>query len=185
MREAEILYDAITGIRETIVEEAQDYRFQKRAPQWRRYAGLAACLALVVCIGYFASHIGMKGGDNGASSNSAPPNASESAGSNGCAAPGDGSDQASGEMPGSSSGSLDQETFTAAVLEIHDSWLLVEPLEGEAIHASADRIMVSVSGLEGIPSLQAGDRVDITFDGVLLESYPAQITGVYEIALVE
>lgn len=185
MREAEILYDAITGIRETIVEEAQDYRFQKRAPQWRRYAGLAACLALVVCIGYFASHIGMKGGDNGASSNSAPPNASESAGSNGCAAPGDGSDQASGEMPGSSSGSLDQETFTAAVLEIHDSWLLVEPLEGEAIRASADRVEVPTGNLPDLPALAEGDLVTITYTGTVQESYPAQITGVDEIALAE
>lgn len=178
MREAEILYDAITGIRETIVEEAQDYRFRKRA-QWQQYVGLAACLVLVVCIGYFASHIGMGG------SNAAPPNASESAGSNGCAAPGDGSDQVSGEVPDSSGDSFNQETFTAAVLEIRDGWLLVEPLEGEAIRVSADRIMVSVSGLEGLPALQAGDRVDITFDGMILESYPAQITGVEKIALAE
>lgn len=184
MRKAEILYDAITGIREAIVEEAQDYRFQKRAAQWQRYAGLAACLVLVVCIGYFASHIGMKGGNSGASSNAAPPNASESAGDNGCAAPGDGSGQASGEMPGSS-GSLDRESFNAAVLEIHDGWLLVEPLEGEAIRASADRVEVPTGNLPDLPALAEGDLVAVTYTGTVQESYPARITGVEKIALVE
>ncbi len=179
MREAEILYDAITGIRETIVEEAQDYRFRKRAAQWQRYAGLAACLAVVVCIGYFASHIGMGG------SNSAPPNASESAGDSGCAAPSDGSGQASGEAPGSSGDSFDQETFTAAVLEIHDGWLLVEPLEGEAIRASADRVEVPTGNLPDLPELTEGDLVTVTYTGTVQESYPAQITGVEEITLAE
>ena len=44
-QKAEILFDAITGIREDLVEEAQRHVFCRRA-RWRRYGGLAACLVL-------------------------------------------------------------------------------------------------------------------------------------------
>ena len=40
-QKAEILFDAITGIREDLVEEAQRHVFCRRA-RWRRYGGLAA-----------------------------------------------------------------------------------------------------------------------------------------------
>ena len=63
------------------------------------------------------------------------------------------------------------------MLEVHDGWLLVEPLEGEDILASADRFMVSLADVEEIPDLEAGDEVAVTFDGMIRESYPAQITA--------
>ena len=69
MKRAEKFYDAITAVREELVEEALDYRFiQKKTIPWRRYAGLAACLALVVCIGYLAANLRM-GGMNAATGN--------------------------------------------------------------------------------------------------------------------
>lgn len=94
MSKAEKLFDAITNVREELVEEALDYRFPaKRAIPWQRYAKWAACLALVVCIGYLASTLrmgGMAGSDstgNGAIMDGAD-GSSESAGTDG-AAPGD------------------------------------------------------------------------------------------------
>ena len=69
MNKAEIFFDAITGLREELVEEALDCRFRRRVP-WSRYAGLAACLALVVCVGWFGlmlagGGMGGSGADNG------------------------------------------------------------------------------------------------------------------------
>ena len=49
-QKAEILFDAITGIREDLVEEAQRHVFCRRA-RWRRYGGLAACLVLAALAG--------------------------------------------------------------------------------------------------------------------------------------
>ena len=73
MRGAEKLFDAITEVREDLVEEALDYRFQaKKAVPWQRYAKWAACLALVVCIGYLAANLDLRmGGMNSAAGNSA------------------------------------------------------------------------------------------------------------------
>ena len=72
MRGAEKLFDAITEVREDLVEEALDYRFQaKKAIPWQRYAKWVACLALVVCIGYLAANLDLRmGGMNSAAGNS-------------------------------------------------------------------------------------------------------------------
>ena len=72
MRGAEKLFDAITEVREDLVEEALDHRFQaKKAIPWQRYAKWAACLALVVCIGYLAANLDLRMGSmNSAAGNS-------------------------------------------------------------------------------------------------------------------
>ena len=69
MSGAEKFFDAITQVREDLVEEALDYRFtRRRTIHWQRYVPLAACLALVVCIGYLAANLRM-GGMNAATGN--------------------------------------------------------------------------------------------------------------------
>ena len=72
MRGAEKLFDAITEVREDLVEEALDHRFQaKKAILWQRCAKWVACLALVVCIGYLAANLDLRmGGMNSAAGNS-------------------------------------------------------------------------------------------------------------------
>ena len=50
--------------------------------------------------------------------------------------------------------------------------------------ATADRILVSVSGLTLPDGVAEGAVVAITFDGFVRESYPAQISGVTEIVPV-
>lgn len=73
-------------------------------------------------------------------------------------------------------------TFQAIVLEIQDEMLLTEPVEGSAERLSADKIyVVSKDGLE----LEAGDRIEITYDGSIMETYPAQLGQIYSIELVE
>ena len=186
MNQAEIFFDAVTNIREELVEEALGHRFRRRVP-WGRYAGLAACLALVVCAGWFGLLIagggmgGNSGADNGFSSGSSEVS--------GDTAPAPQSPEGSGEtaIPGDSPelGGQVRETFRAKVLEVHEDYLLVEPLEGEAVRNSADRIVVSTKDLEDLPDLEAGDAVEIAFDGSIMESYPAQLGEVYSVELAE
>lgn len=71
------------------------------------------------------------------------------------------------------------ETFNAVVLENNKTSLLVEPLEGEDELRSSDKITVSVvkdgAVFEDLSDFKAGSTVKITYDGTIMESYPAQI----------
>ena len=184
MNKAEIFYDAITGIRETLIEEAQEYRFHRRQTVWRRYAGLAACLALVAFVGFGAVRLGVFGGMGMSSNNSA--SGAAPADSNGNRGPAVSADQQTTEtVDDTDGGQLERESFTAKVLEVHDAYLLVEPLEGESIRASADRVMVPTGELSVLPALSEGDMVTIAYTGDVEETYPVQITGVEEITPAE
>ena len=101
MSGAEKLFDAITEVREDLIDEALDYRFvRKKAIHWQRYAALAACLALVVYIGYLAANLrmgGMNAAGNDGSNGAAAGDAADAGDSTG-AAPEDGN-TADGAMP--------------------------------------------------------------------------------------
>ena len=173
---AEILFDAITAVREDLIEAAQNYVFHKKPSAWRRYAALAACLVVVAGLGFGALRLGLLDGMGGSGSNTSgaadgavPESSGETT-----------SDTAGGDTAGDTGDTGDaaaETTFHAAVLEVHDGWLLVEPLEGEDILSSADRFMVSLAGVEEIPDLEAGEEIAVTFDGMIRESYPAQVTA--------
>lgn len=66
------------------------------------------------------------------------------------------------------------ETFLAEILEISRKSVLVEPLEDERERKSSDQISFSIGELEDIGA-EEGDIVEITYDGLIMESYPAQI----------
>ena len=173
MNKAEIFFDAITGLREELVEEALDCRFRRRVP-WSRYAGLAACLALVVCVGWFGlmlagGGMGGSGADNGFSTSSggsevsgdtSPPQVPE--------APVE--ETVPGDSPDLGEGTPAESVFTAVVLEVR---------------RTADRITVSTGELEDLPELEAGDLVVVAFGGGVMESYPAQLGEVYSVELAE
>lgn len=76
-------------------------------------------------------------------------------------------------------------TFQATLLEIHDGSYLVEPVEGSAELNSADRITVPIKNTSPSPEPEIGDTLEIEYDGSIAESYPAQITAVYHIRVVE
>ncbi|MDE7267103.1 MAG: hypothetical protein K2N89_06535 [Lachnospiraceae bacterium] len=73
-------------------------------------------------------------------------------------------------------------TFQAVVLESSDTSILAEPMEGSFESASSDQF--SIPNKEGI-QLQAGDVIEIEYDGSIMESYPAQLGEVYRITLIE
>lgn len=76
-------------------------------------------------------------------------------------------------------------TFQATILEIQDGYYLVKPVEGSAELNSADQITVPMTNMNPSPEPEVGDVLEIEYDGSIAESYPAQITNVYSISVVE
>ncbi len=83
--------------------------------------------------------------------------------------------------------------FVATVLEKSETHLLVEPVEGSAELISADKIMVYVQDTTlllsndiniAISDIKAEQLVEITYNGAIAESYPAQIHTCYQIKLL-
>ena len=67
-------------------------------------------------------------------------------------------------------------TFTAKILEITGNIVLVEPLPDEDILRSSDKITFGTENLENIDAA-VGDIVIVTYDGMVMETYPAQIVA--------
>lgn len=191
MRPEEKLFDAITGIDEELVESAQTYVFHKQTRTWQRAASLAACLLIVASIGFgmlqLAGIGGMGGSDSAAnSSGAAPESGGDGVADDALTGDAGGSDTTTGDSAGDEDGGQTAETvFTATVLELGDGYLLVEPVAGDAMLATADRIQVSLDGAVLPDGVAEGAVVEITFDGLIRESYPAQISGVTEIVLID
>lgn len=64
--------------------------------------------------------------------------------------------------------------FEATVLEINDTSVLVELDAHYAQYYGSDKISFGIADLEEL-AVQVGARVEVTFDGEIMESYPAQI----------
>ena len=91
----------------------------------------------------------------------------------------------SGSGEESETGGIEKSTFQATLLEIHDGYYLVEPVEGSAERNSADQITVPMKNVNASPDPEVGDILEIEYDGSIAESYPAQITNIYSINVVE
>ena len=73
-------------------------------------------------------------------------------------------------------------TFQASVIEMNDDSIIVKPVDGSLELNSADKFYISnEENLE----LQIGDLVEISYNGEIMESYPAQLGEVYEITVIE
>ena len=75
--------------------------------------------------------------------------------------------------------------FQATILEIRDGYYLVEPVDGSTELNSADQITVPMTNMDSSPEPEVGDVLEIEYDGSIAESYPARITNVYSIRIVE
>lgn len=69
-------------------------------------------------------------------------------------------------------------SFLATVLEINGSTVLTEPVEGQPERASCDRISFGIEDLEKL-EVTVGSVVKVTYQGGIMESYPAQIHAVH------
>lgn len=74
------------------------------------------------------------------------------------------------------------EVFEAVVLEVSDNSILVEPVTGSPERNSSDQF--NIPGEDGM-ELHVGDKVEIEYNGEILETYPAQLGEVYKIKLLE
>ena len=75
-------------------------------------------------------------------------------------------------------------SFRATVLEVNESFLLVEPVQGCPERTSADKIEVSLQGKTSWPVPQVGDAVNVVYNGDLMETYPARIGKLYRVEIV-
>ena len=165
MRPADVFFDAITQIREALVEEAQQYVFRRRI-SWRQYAGAAAaCLALALGLSLLirSGGVGGMGGSSGSDS-------------------GGGVEDSCDIAPEPSEPLPSERSFTADVLEILDGGsLLVVPQPGSGVWSVADRVTVPVGDLTELPDVQPGDRILVVYSG---EAGADFVEGVTEIRLL-
>lgn len=70
-----------------------------------------------------------------------------------------------------------EHSFVATVLEINDTSVLVQPIEGEEELRSADQISFGIKNLADIDA-KVGSVVQVTYTGNIMESYPAKINAV-------
>lgn len=169
MRAADVFFDAITQIREELVEEAQQYVFRRRI-SWRQYAGAAAaCLALALGLSLLirSGGVGGMGGSSGSDSGGGMAGGIEDS----C----DIAPELSESLPS-------ERSFTADVLEILDGGsLLVVPQPGSGVWSVADRVTVPVEDLTELPDVQPGDRILVVYSG---EARADFVEGVTEIRLL-
>lgn len=78
----------------------------------------------------------------------------------------------------------EQYTVQARITELENRSFLVTPVEGSQELSSSDLFCVSVTNMPPSPEPQVGDIIEITYDGSILESYPAQFGTVYSMRLV-
>ena len=64
-------------------------------------------------------------------------------------------------------------TFKGVIIEWSETTAVVTPDEGEQILNSGDKVVVDMTKGDGKFTL--GDRVLVTYDGTVMESYPLQI----------
>ncbi len=78
----------------------------------------------------------------------------------------------------------EQRTVQVRITEVEDRSFLVAPVEGSWELSSSDLFRVSITNMPPSPEPQVGDIVEITYDGSILESYPAQFGTVYSMRVV-
>lgn len=70
--------------------------------------------------------------------------------------------------------SEDEHFFYGKIIESTDNYIIVEPNEGEEVRKSADKISIPL--VENNDEFYiVGTNVKITYDGTIMESYPAQV----------
>lgn len=80
--------------------------------------------------------------------------------------------------------SQEQRTVQVQITVVEDASFLVAPVKDSQELSSSDLFRVPITNMPPSPELQVGDIVEITYDGSILESYPAQFGMVYSMRVV-
>ena len=78
----------------------------------------------------------------------------------------------------------EQRTVQARITEVENGSFLVAPVEGASGLSSNDLFRVPITSMPPSPEPQVGDIVEITYDGYILESDPAQFSNVLSIRVI-
>lgn len=70
------------------------------------------------------------------------------------------------------------------IVEIDKGNMIIEPVEGSAELKSSDKFSISMEHMDASPEPQVGYIVEITYDGSILETYPAMFGTVYFVKVV-
>ncbi len=190
-RKAETFFDAVTLLREDLVEEAQDYVFRRRRAGWRKFGSLAACLVLVVSLGMLAAlPRGCGGaapsfdGNTASAPEEMPPGNSTGAPSGeGNPEPGDGDMNTAPPPDTAPPPQAEGLRFSAQVVEVLEDGLLVEPFDSAP--ADLGLVRVPTAGLGGLPEFYPGGVVMIRCGSITREGGEAVAEGVVQVELVE
>lgn len=68
----------------------------------------------------------------------------------------------------------EEQCFYGKIVEVNDSYIIVEPNEGQEERKSADKISIGLGEYNDVIYM-VGTNVKITYDGTIMESYPAQV----------
>ena len=179
-KKTEKFFDAITLLREDLVEEAQRHVFRKKQSGWKTFGSLAACMALVASLGLLAAMprgcgAASKNNDSSAPMTPAASPADENTGASGGVEYGDGLANGDAAPPAEPSGETPPDIgmggparFSAQVLEILEDGVLVEVLSGEGLPAGASWVRIPTAGLENLPALRPGDVVAVSCETFFL-----------------
>lgn len=69
-------------------------------------------------------------------------------------------------------------SFCGTITQIEENLFFVKPDENEEIRKSADLIMVQKLKIDTNVKFEIGERIKVTYDGNVLETYPAQINAI-------
>ncbi len=174
MNEAQ-LHDALGELPEELLAPVDALRTRKRTP-WVKWISMAACLALIVGFSTWLlpDFFGGVAMDN---AGEAAPELQY-----GCL---DDAGMAPNDCVQNSASSTGLHSFRATVLEVHDTYLLVTPKEGQPEASTAGQIEVSLPQLQQLPDIAIGDAIEIFYDGMLQETFPARATKVFRIDVLE
>lgn len=78
--------------------------------------------------------------------------------------------------------SHDIHSFYGKIIEVSSSYIIVEPDENEEERKSSDKFSISLEN--DSTDYKVGNKVKITYEGMIMESYPAQI-GTTKIEIVK
>ena len=69
-------------------------------------------------------------------------------------------------------------SFCGTIIQVEENLFFVEPDENEEIRKSADKIMVGKLKIDTNVKFEIGEKVRITYDGDVMDTYPAQIKAI-------
>ena len=76
-------------------------------------------------------------------------------------------------------------TFKAIVTEVNDAGMVVKPVPGSAELKSSDAIAIGKAAITDNSNPEIGDTYEIVYDGRILETYPAGLSNISRVVLVE